>query len=1023
METEQARTHFKNPSPEFRPVPFWFWNDHLDSERLVWQFNKLLEAGMGGAVLHARGGLPPDEYLDSRWFAGIEAVVNFAAQQHKIVWLYDELGWPSGTAAGSVTRDFPEFQMYHLKLIDEILVPGELLDLPGETVAAFVVTHSDPDHGVQRRNDGSVSLRPDRIVCEPIPLPFEPESWMGKRILFFQQIRVPDTLNYFDPQATAAFLKSTHVEYYQRFRSHFGATITHIFMDEAGMCTRVGALGWDPSLAVKFQQRRGYALIPQLPALYFDLPGCEAVRFDYWSLVTELFREGFAIPLFDWCQAHKILYSGHYVFETTLKEAVRQSGSIMPLYEFQGLPGIDILGCDFYSQRFDLEAYSKYLVNIKQAASVTHQLAKPGLMSESHGVGGNALSIEDMQTVDNFQMALGVTTISQHAPFYSIRGQRKLDCPPIIGWQQPYWPFIGKHSDTVSRTAWLLRQGSHQCEVLLLHPASSLQATYRHSRSAVEYKAEDYVLDADLPHEMLDKHFLLLSVALLDAQIDFDFGDEEIMARHGQVAGTRLQFGKASYRIVALPPLINLRQSTWDLLRNFAATGGIIVSIGSAPHRVDGRPVDALPEWIRQHSVSIFNGVDFFDYAHAVAKLAELGGRKIFIQTRQGQDVPSMKIQHRIWDDKEIFFITHISREPVATRIQFAPEVTGHLETWDLATGNSHPLANCEKGVPLELFLEWAPRQARAFVAVPGNVEIPARPAFKNEIVIEPDWAGQRNQPNCLVLDACQLRQPDFGAKYFSISEAQPALAGQTAAGPVFVNARFRFRVLPPPTQNLDLAIELPEAARVTFNGQPLSVETEAFWLDPALRRISLSKILAGENILEIEGHFVEATDFQSPILLGNFELETRDQIEFQIKNAPAEIPTGSWVRGGLPFYAGTVTYQAWVEIPEIGQPHEIMLDLAGLAGAAEIRVNGKVVDHILWPPYRCDLSEAVLPGKNRLEIEIANTLRNLFGPHFDPDEMIRPGFGAAHYQGKFGQPKRFRDYGLLAPARVVIRT
>ena len=83
----------------------------------------------------------------------------------------------------------------------------------------------------------------------------------------------------------------------------------------------------------------------------------------------------------------------------------------MPLYEYQGLPGIDILGNDFYSERFELEAYSKYVVNIKQAASVVHQLGKDGLMSESHGVGGRAMGPEAMHTVDNFQMALGVTKI------------------------------------------------------------------------------------------------------------------------------------------------------------------------------------------------------------------------------------------------------------------------------------------------------------------------------------------------------------------------------------------------------------------------------------------------------------------------------------------------------------------------------------------------------------------------------------------------------------------------------------
>ncbi len=48
---------FANPPAEFRPVPFWSWNDHLDVERLIEQQRSLRRAGMGGFFMHSRPGI------------------------------------------------------------------------------------------------------------------------------------------------------------------------------------------------------------------------------------------------------------------------------------------------------------------------------------------------------------------------------------------------------------------------------------------------------------------------------------------------------------------------------------------------------------------------------------------------------------------------------------------------------------------------------------------------------------------------------------------------------------------------------------------------------------------------------------------------------------------------------------------------------------------------------------------------------------------------------------------------------
>ncbi len=1024
------RETFLSPPNEIRPAPFWFWNDHLDPERLIWQYDRFIEAGMGGACIHARSGLESEEYLDERWFAAVTAVVEHAAKRGTIIWLYDELGWPSGTAGGRVLREHPELGAVQLAMRD--ITPqsaDELADHTDSLVAAFCVTKTDPLHGTFVRNDrgtplpGSITLLPDRIEYEPLPLPLDPSACIGERLLLFR-VGGGGGLNYLDKNGAKAFLRSTHEEYYKRYSEHFGSTITHSFMDEAGMFAGASGVPWTHDFAERFADRNGYAIAERLPDLFFDVSTSETTRYDFWSLAADMFREGFGVPLNEWCNEHGIKYSGHYVFETTLKEATRELGSTMPLYEHQGLPGIDILGNDFYSLRFSPEDYGFYSVMVKQAASVSHQLDLGGLMSESHGVGGHALGPEGMQTVNNFQMALGVTFVAQHAPFYSIRGKRKLDHPPIIGWQQPYWPFVKKHMDTTSRTGWLLGQGQHVSDVLVIHPSASMQSSYRHFRAVAEHKAENYVFDADMPFEFIDKHINLLTCALLDAQIDFDFGDDVIMSRHAAIEDDTFKVGQMRYRIVVMPPSTNVRSTTLTLLREFAEAGGKIFVLGSAPHLVDGRPSDEARRFFSESAERFMDGVDMFDYGPAADRLTELGARTVTIRTADGDDAPTIKVHRRAWDGREVIYVANISRDPVEARLSFECDLDGTVEEWDLSTGGATAISPCVASDAVDLDLKWWPRQARAFVCVPsGDACSAVAPAVKltDRGRLAPEWSGKRTGPNVLLLDACRFVEGQRIGALRSVSDARSDLAGSGSDAPSRLTARFPFNVskCDPTESACEVAVEFGNDPGMRFNGEAVAIASSEWVMDPAVRKVALPPLRAGENALDVCGQYDTPTDLESPWLLGDFRVSTADSVAFVVERDDGPIGIGSWPSIGMPFYAGTVTYTASVEIDSSEQ--RVMLDISGLAGSAEVRVGGRVVDHVLWPPYRCDLTGHVVAGKNVIEIEVANTLRNLFGAHFNYEESRRAGISIASYAGLIGQKKQFVDYGLLKAPELVL--
>ena len=61
---------FKNIDKKYRFVPFWSWNEKLDTEETARQIEIMDNAGIGGYFMHARGGLETD-YMGKEWFDNV----------------------------------------------------------------------------------------------------------------------------------------------------------------------------------------------------------------------------------------------------------------------------------------------------------------------------------------------------------------------------------------------------------------------------------------------------------------------------------------------------------------------------------------------------------------------------------------------------------------------------------------------------------------------------------------------------------------------------------------------------------------------------------------------------------------------------------------------------------------------------------------------------------------------------------------------------------------------------------------
>lgn len=91
--------------------------------------------------------------------------------------------------------------------------------------------------------------------------------------------------------------------------------------------------------------------------------------------------------------------------------------------------------------------------------------------------------------------------------------------------------------------------------------------------------------------------------------------------------------------------------------------------------------------------------------------------------------------------------------------------------------------------------------------------------------------------------------------------------------------------------------------------------------------------------------------------------------------------PLQSWTESqneGVRFFSGIATYRKTIEVPELlAKQDRLYLELGSLAEIADVTINGKRLGLVWLPPYRVEISGAVHPGKNQLEIQVANLWAN----------------------------------------------
>ena len=955
MRTDGLKKQFKSPGSEWRGAPFWSWNDDLDPEELREQIREMKRAGLGGFIMHDRSGLMI-RYMGERWMECIAAAVDEARKQGMLAWLYDEDRFPSGFGGGLVIERNPDFGIKFL-----------------EPAPAGAEAHY---RFAARRTDGKVaSYRP--LASGEHPADGEELQQYRWRIAdpspWYNNTPYVDLM---DPEAVKAFIEICYHPY-RRFRSEFGKTIPGIFTDEPNISSNSGIrhrLPWTGRLAEEFERRRGYSLIARLPELYSENLDHFQTRHDFWRTVTELFAEAFGKQVGEWCDRHGLDLTGHMLYEQQFELEIPCNGAAMPHLEYMQRPGVDIL-----RELIDEP------ITCKQASSVAHQMGRRRTLSETYGASGWQMSLEAQKWIGDWQVALGINTRCQHFVPYSLRGHRKRDWPLFFYTYQPWWKYFPVIEDYSARTCFFAAIGEPVQEALLLH---SVTTSWGLGIDREVWKREG-------------RHLVEMAEHLLALHYDFGLGDEIIISRHGDVKGRQFAIGKAKYKVVIIPQSDTLFSSTVELLRRFLDAGGKVICMRRRPTRIDGKPAPGLDELFAHRNVTHIHPtrMELEDALRAVLP------RRISITGDSGRQLGPVVYQERTYQGRTYLMLVNRDRD---SGHDFTVEMAGEggVEQWDFVTGkvSAIPARIADGKTVVQLHLPAVGSAALALdpKSRPVARRRPRTPEVVKEITLGRRWQARRSVENSLPLDMCQWRfaggewselLPVWVAQkrlreQMGLVDISPQAVAQpwvryaqpSTVPPRTVELQFTFPVSTLPANGIDLVIESAELFEITLNGAAVADEATGWWLDKSMDRVPLQGVKRGENELIVRCEYRDAPEYEMEdcYLIGDFGVNRETDA---IGAEPESLQPGDWCDQGYPHFTGSMFYGQEVSLRLRDGERAVVKVGPQYSGCVAVHVNGKLAEVRAWPPYEADITRCAKPGRNRVEIELCGSPRNLLGP------------------------------------------
>ncbi|HNY76756.1 MAG: glycosyl hydrolase [Sedimentisphaerales bacterium] len=659
--TTQMRSNFRDPPVQYWPRPLWFWNDtEVTIAGVGEQTRKSKELSKyGGFGILPFGKDSRPDYLSEEYFAVYGAALEQARRLGMTMSLYDEYGFPSGSAGAPNSRDTGLFQQKYpdltLKRLDkheqtvagpsayEAAIPsGTLMSVVAMNTATLERIHLTDT--VDRR-----SLRWD------VPR----GTW--KVMIFVCVTDGYPCCDYLDPEAVDAFIEMTHQAYYDRFKDHFGTTIDSTFHDEPTLYRGEGRT-WTDRFNERFERKHGFDPRPYYPALWYDIgPDTQAARNYLFGFRTALYALGFPKRIQDWCDEHGIEATGHQDQEE-VANPVSVAGDLMKCFQHQEIPGVDKIGGNRPAERV-----------YKVISSAAYNWDRTLVMSETYGAMGD-LSWNEMYIIALEQYTKGINLLIPHAVWYD---DTHVAFEPELSYRSPiYADGLPEFNTCLARLNVMLQNDAcHVADIAVLYPIATLQGSHHLDGPLGYYQGGVAVPEAD---------YLDVGETLIAAGRDYTFLHPDVLDERCTIEGNELllrnKIHPGRFKVLVLPGHKTIRWSNLRKIKAFHDAGGKVIATGELPSK--------SAEF--GHDADVAGAIaTMFAKKPDAATLRERLDNALAVYDVEYEGARAPRYIHKVKDGVHVYLFANIDPTALDTHVILRGRL--ELEAWDPHTGNVQP--------------------------------------------------------------------------------------------------------------------------------------------------------------------------------------------------------------------------------------------------------------------------------------------------------------------------------------------
>jgi hypothetical protein len=711
---DDVRRGFENPPDNNRIMMRWWWfGPAVTKPELEREIRAMKAAGIGGFEVapvypmtlddpkHGIVNLPylsPD-FLDA---------LHFAAQTANRLGMRFDLnlgsGWPYGGANTPVTQASGSLRVVKTS------PPARATSLPlpnmsvGESLLAVFLVRPDAGSWKDIRRLSMEAVSGGRLAL-PEGLPD------ARMVVFFIASRTGMMVK--RPAVNAEGFVLDHLDH-TAVENHLNkvadpmikaladALPYSVFSDSL----EVYGADWTPNLVEEFRKRRGYDMIPHLPALAADVgPETYDVRYDWGRTITELLEENYLQQIRAWAHQH------HTKFRA----------------QVYGPPGATLSSNAYVDLPEGEGANWRGFSPIRWAASANHLSGQSVTSSESftwtHTLPFAATPL-DLKAEADVDFLEGSNQLIGHgwpySPPYASAPGWTLYAAGALDDANPWWIVMPDVSSYMQRVSYLLRQGSPVNDVALLLPTEDAWA----------YAAPGPRIPNDLIESISDVIDGLLGKnvtgQIVDAGFNLDYVDSRVLDTTG-----------IQHRILVLPGITGIPLRTYQKIEAFAKQGGIVIATRTLPSRAPGlENANTDSTKVREISQRLFQSASargrFVPNELLLSSVLEKVSPP---DLGLSSPSPAIGFVHRhMSDGSDIYFVANTTNQTVR-RIATFRTPAKHREVWDPFSGQAISI-----GDGSSFDLELAPYESKiisfsAHSSAPGEQ---APPSVQTQTTLHP---------------------------------------------------------------------------------------------------------------------------------------------------------------------------------------------------------------------------------------------------------------------------------------------